>query len=257
VGKERFGGKAGGGGPGGVLQTLEALFSGIASSDHKKRDPSERKLRDLCYRCAGPGNENLRRKVSERLAEAAASGRNREVRRYVLRLIERIGGAEVVGKLAGVLRDPDPELRERARRALQSNPAPGAAQALLRELSVAKDPAWKIALANALGERREKRAVGALRRLVLQGQGAVQEAACAALGKIGGVEACNALLEFRKRCPKEILPSVTEACLRAAESVEESGDKETARSIYRVLSRKTEALHVRTAALRALRRLER
>jgi len=151
----------------------------------------------------------------------------------MIRQLERIGGEECVAKLAELLRDEDPRIRELSRRALQHNPALSAAGALRDALDKAADPAWRVVLINALAARRDETSVSRFVKLVHADDTAVALAAATALGEIGTTAAVGELKRVRRTAPPELRGAATHALLRCAERRLNAGNKAGAFVLYR------------------------
>jgi hypothetical protein len=119
------------------------------------RKDAQLEFEKVCFANSGPGKEveqeALCRAIMQRVGPTVA----KPARVWLLRKVEPIGRDEVVSGLVVLLGDPDGEIRDLARRALQNNPSPKAAAALAAELAKAKDNAWRVALINALAFRRD------------------------------------------------------------------------------------------------------
>jgi HEAT repeat protein len=100
---------------------------------------------------------------------------------YVCRQLALIGTSRSVPALAAML--PDPELSDRARLALAVIPDASAGRALRRALGKAEgDP--RVGIVNTLGERGDKKAVRALKKMRKGPDPVLAKAAEAALRKI-------------------------------------------------------------------------
>lgn len=133
-----------------------------------------------------------------------------------------------------------------ARLALERIEGPEAGGALLDELAKGRD-FNQVGIINALGRRRETRAVPVLAPLAKSDDAAVAGAAIDALGKIGNAEALAALKAL------EGSPGVTTALLVCGNHIAAEGNAANAKPIFdTLLARDDLAGHHRTAALRGL-----
>lgn len=116
-----------------------------------------------------------------------------EVSGFVCRQLRLIGSDLCVPALARLLTDP--KLSHMARYALEPNPRPAAARALRQALPLARG-AHLIGIINSLGARQEPESVPPLVALLAQPDADVAQATIAALGKIGGAQAAEALRDL-------------------------------------------------------------
>ncbi|MDQ2730691.1 MAG: HEAT repeat domain-containing protein, partial [Armatimonadota bacterium] len=133
------------------------------------------------------------------------------------------------------LKDTNDRIRESARRALENNLSPRAAQVLRAHLDNTAPADWQVALINTMGYRKDRTAVGALNGLTGSADPAVAGAAMDALGAIGGPEAEKALATLKTSAPDPLRYHAVNALLRSAEQDVAAGNKNEAASIYRTL----------------------
>jgi len=117
----------------------------------------------------------------------------------ILRQLVIVGREESVPLLEKLLEHEDSVIRQYALAAAEANPSPAAGAALVGALAKAQDGAWKVALINAVGSRRESTAVGPLGGLAADPDAAVAAAAIAALGNIGTMQAGGVLVRVSRR----------------------------------------------------------
>ncbi len=142
----------------------------------------------------------------------------------VCRLLRLVGTARSVPALAALLSDA--RLCDVACFALAPLADPAAGQALLAALPGATGPA-RLAVINALGDRREAAAVAALKPLLGDGDEALVTTVMHALGRIGTVEAVTAMLAV----PGRALPWC-QAMLAAADGLLADGRRAEAQAVY-------------------------
>jgi len=223
------------------------------ASDQGVREKAQKKFEELCLSVTSREAEPDRRSLSLAIVGALGPGTPRETRRWLLRQLERIAGEEAVEGVAGLLTDPDPVVRERARRALAADPAEGAGRKLRDALEKAEDPQRRAALIDALAYRRDLRSEERFIRFLADGNRLVVLAAIRALGTLGTSRAAAELkAKLEKSSPSEALP-VLDALLRGAEAALRRGEKEEARKIYESLHASRFPLQIRKAALRGLK----
>jgi len=210
-------------------------------------------LEALCLRAARPGAA-LDRSVVCGLLVRMLEGEAKDLpTATVVRMLEYVGGDESVGALAARLDDADPETRERARRALEANPAPGVNDELRKALFKAVKPSWRVGLVNALGCRRDEGSVSHFGKLLRDPDESVAVAAAVALGKIGTAEAMKALNDHRLLAMGTLRDEIADALFACAEQAMATGDRETALQVYRkAFENPLEPQRNRVRALRCL-----
>ncbi len=256
-------------------QVFDALLPDLKSGDVGKSGGALETWKSIGLHAARPGAEAERaafsRVTASRIAASRApgganAGLSQGARAELVELLERVGQAEAVPALAGLLNGNELLLREAARRALQHNPSMEAGQTLRAALERPGADEWRVGLINALGYRGEGASVATLARLLgaptaqavappaapAATSPAVVEAAIAALGKIGGAEATAALKALKATAPAATRAAVVDALLRAAEQSLKSGNLREAEATYQELYAPAETRLVRVAALRGL-----
>ena len=133
---------------------LTPLLADMGSEDPGRRSGAQSVLERIAFRASRPGAEVERVACSKAIAAALGLRVGPLARVWLLRQLERIGREEAVAQVAAMLADGDATVRESARRALQKNPSREANAALQKALGSA-DTAWRIAVFNALGQRRD------------------------------------------------------------------------------------------------------
>ncbi len=134
-------------------QVIATLIPGLAADALPDRETPQMTLERIASHAARPGAEPERAALSAELAARLGPDVPPAARLWLLRQLERIGGAEAVPALTRLLADPDPHLRDAARRALVANPAPAAVAALRDALADAPDEAGRVAALCSLAER--------------------------------------------------------------------------------------------------------
>jgi len=194
-------------------------------------------------------NQPERRKYIElRLAELLSEA-TLECKSFICRQLWFIGTADSVPAIAKLLMDE--ETADIACYAIGQNPSAEAGKAL-REALDNVSPKVQIRIINLLGDRRDDRSVEAIGKLVFGAEREVGEAAVAALGKIGGIQARKILVEVRAEGDLELRFAATDAYLRCAEDLVAEGKTKQATVIYKELADKDEAAIIRSAAIKGL-----
>ena len=151
------------------------------------------------------------------------------LKRFVIAQLQIAGGEESVPALAACLGDPD--LAESACEALVANPSP-AAMAALRDALPKAGATARVSIVQAVGERRDARAVDALLAEAKSGDVAVRLAAIEALGRIGDPRAEPVIAGALGKGTEAEQRAVFDAYLRLAEAMRDGGRAAQARNIY-------------------------
>ncbi len=163
------------------------------------------------------------------------------------RQLAAMGGAEAVPELARLLTDA--KRSHLARFALQAMPGPDAAAAL-RHAAPALKRALLIGVINSLGERRDAESVGLLRGLLRDTDPHIARAAAEALGKIGTLDAADALEKAMANAPAKVRPAVHQGLLDCAQRLAASGRRSRAAALYHALRNSETSPAARAAAMR-------
>ncbi|MFO0908965.1 MAG: HEAT repeat domain-containing protein [Isosphaeraceae bacterium] len=166
-------------------------------------------LSDIAHDASAPGHEADRRAVTEQLLGLVAKSQSRSVRLMGLRLLPIVAPEGVdLGPVAALLGDP--ELREKARVALEEMGTTEARAALRKRLGET-DPVFAIALLNALGRLGDKPSLATMRTLAGHAYPGVRSAAARALANVASRPISRAALGRRtigsgdtprgRRCP--------------------------------------------------------
>ncbi len=131
---------------------LDELLPEMGAADVTARAAAQQEFERICLQVGMPSAADKRVALCQAMLPRLGSETARPARVWLLRQLERIGGGESVTRLGELLRDDDPEIRELARRALQGNSSPAATLVLCGALQQATDPAWQVALLNALAD---------------------------------------------------------------------------------------------------------
>jgi HEAT repeat protein len=160
-----------------------------------------------------------------------------------------IGSAESVPVLGKMLTGE--ETSDMARYALERIPGGAVDDALRRALQRAKGKP-KIGIINSLGQRRDKKAVRSLSRLVGNPDKTVAAAAIAALGQIADSRATSALLAAKDKVNGKLRMLILDSYLKCADQLAAEGEKSKALAIYKELQKSDMPKPIRTAALRGM-----
>jgi type 1 glutamine amidotransferase/HEAT repeat protein len=185
-------------------------------------------------------------KIEKALLGVLESDATRAGKQYVCRELSIIGTEQSVATLAGMLADE--ETSDMARYALERIPGSAVDEALRGALRKAKGNA-RIGIINSLGQRRDKRAVRNLSRILGRPNQEAAIAAAAALGQIADSQAAEALAEAKNKAEGKLLSVVLDAYLKCADQLVADGDKVKAMAIYKELQKEGMPKPIRAAAL--------
>ena len=194
-------------------------------------------------------NANERLRLEKRLAAVLGSSAPRAAKAFVCRELSLVGTAHTVPMLARLLADP--ELAHPARLALERIPNPCAAESLRQALR-SVEGRLQVGIINSLGNRRDPLAVPLLAGLLTSSDSDTAAAALLALGKIGTIEAAQALNAHRASPAAGLQPSATEACLMAAENLARAGQTKEADDLFRALYAAEDDSRFRSGAYRGM-----
>lgn len=213
------------------------------------RTDAQQKWQSICTQVGAPGNEKLRAEACQLMAEKVGPATPSPARVWLLKQLERIGRDECVDAVAVILDDKDDRVRDAALRCLANNPAPQVTARLAAKLLGSAGKA-KVGLLNALGHRRDPKAVEAMAKELTASETPAVLAAAHALGRIGTVEAAKALQVARPKVQGETRLAISDAWLLCADRALKDGKTAEALAIYKVLARTEEPRPIRLAALR-------
>ncbi len=228
-------------------QVLDSLMPEMGNEDPGKRGGPQGTLERIAFHASRPGAEADRAACSKAIAGRLGPEVGPLARVWLLRQLERIGRAEAVSQVAKLLADKDPLIRESARRALQKNSALEANTALREALGAANVPAWRVALINALAERRDPSNFGLLATEAGSDNDDGRTAAIIGLAKLGDRAATAAVSAAMAKGSPRARRIATDAYFRLAEALATKGDKAAALEIYRKML--ASAGHTKCAAI--------
>ena len=186
------------------------------------------------------------KKIEKSLLSVLTSDAKRAGKQYVCRELSIIGSGQSVPVLGKMLTDE--ETSDMARYALERIPGTEVNNALRRALRNAKGKP-RIGIINSLGQRRDRRAVRALGRLVGNPDQMIAAAAAAALGQIADSRATEALATAKDKVSGKLRMLVLDSYLRCADQLVAEGKRTQALAIYKELQKEGMPKPIRTAAL--------
>jgi type 1 glutamine amidotransferase len=234
-------------GKGSDMAKLQELLAKVKEYDWGQSRLALTEVSDIVRKAHG--NQAELAKVEKALLGVLESDAKRAGKQFVCRELSIIGTEQSAPTLAKMLAGD--ETSDMARYALERIPGPAVDEALRKSLRQAKDNA-KIGIVNSLGQRRDKKAVRALSRLVSRPDQAVAAAAAAALGRIAGPQATKALAEAKDKTSGKLQTVVLDAYLKCADQLVAEGEKSQALAIYKELGKEGMPKPIRTAAVKGL-----
>ncbi|UCG49267.1 MAG: hypothetical protein JSU94_05680, partial [Phycisphaerales bacterium] len=198
---------------------------------------------------AARANPTYSQKLAENLAAILATDATYDCKQFVCRQLVLMGTEKQAPALAGLLTDE--MLSHMALYAMV--PIPGAAvDEALRAALDQTAGRTKIGIVNALGNRRDKKALRRLGELSASGDGAMAGAAAWAVAKIGGNEAADILENALSKAKGTARTTLADSYLACADGLLEAGDRESAGKMYGRMYSRGEASTIRAAALKGL-----
>jgi len=192
------------------------------------------------------GNKAELAKVEKALLGVLDSDATRAGKQFVCRELSIIGTEQSVPTLAKMLADE--ETSDMARYALERIPGSAVDDALRGSLRKARGNV-RIGIINSLGQRRDKKAVRNLSRILGRPDQETAIAAAAALGRIADSKATETLAEAKNKAEGKLLSAVLDAYLKCADKLVADGNKIKAMVIYKELQKEGMPKPIRTAAL--------
>ena len=170
---------------------------------------------------------------------------------FVCRMLQRMGSAQCVPVLAGLLADE--KVSHMARLALQGMADPKVDEAL-RDALGRLSGKLRVGVISTIGARGDRKAVADLAKLITDKDADLADAAVSALGQIGGSDAAKALAAAT--VPDELQRRKADACLMCADKMVAEGQPGEAAAIYRGMFAAGNPTPIRIAALRGIARTE-
>ncbi len=234
-------------------QVIHALISAREYAvPGQKRSSGLVVLDQIVRRALNPEKAVQRVALVRALVVRLEKSRDLNHRVFCLRQLAVLGTDECVDVLARLLADPDATLRQYALAALESNPSPAAGRVLAAALHDSRDPAWRVAIVQALGRRRQPSAERVLGESAADRNPSVAAAAVLALANLGAPVPGPAAPEPAGRPGDELPAARVHATLLRAERLAERGDPRAARNLYLQVFQTAKASHVRCGALSGL-----
>ena len=232
---------------------LDELLPRLTAEDLAERQQAQRELERACAHAAAPGNESRRAELCRAMLARLGPETKPGARISFVGQLEKVGKADCVPDLGGLLEDRDPQVREAARRALQNMPVPAAGLALREALRRATAPEMQVALINALAARGETVALAVMLDLVNSEQPEVASAALAAVGDLGGVSEVAVLGALLDDADTARRAPAADVIVRIADRLAKAGEGRGAMpALWKISGDPVLPAAVRGAALRVL-----
>jgi HEAT repeat protein len=201
----------------------------------------------------GQPSPAVRKHLEPGLVRLLAPTSTFEARRFACKQLGIIGSKSALPALGELLKSE--ETAGIGCLALTTYP-PGKADEILRAALASARGTARVQIINTLGDRRDAKAVKLLTQLAVDADSSVARAALASLGKVGNQAAWKAIASFPKDADPILQPTLTEATLRCADALAESGERKSATLIYEQLVAPSQPAYIRRGALDALLRLD-
>ena len=187
--------------------------------------------------------------IEQEMTEFLKSDATYDSKKFVCEKLSVIGSDYCVPTLVEMLLDKTHS--DIARYALERIDSEAVNPALMNALTET-DGDIKAGIINTLGMRGESEAAGELGKLITSENQVTASAAVSALGRIGTVQACDALLLAIDKVDADLQNGVTDSILQCAERAVENGDMVKAGEIYESLYAEKFSPVVRAAALKGI-----
>ncbi len=189
-----------------------------------------------------------KQRVDQLIAVLKAPDASRDAKAAACRQLSYLATNDAIAPLAALL--PNEEMNHMARYALEPIPDPAVDDAFRDALPKLKGLPL-VGVIGSIGVRKDAKAVPALAKFLTDPDPIVSQAAARALGKIGTTEAAKAIQAALPNTPAQSQLAFCEGLFRAAESLAEKDQTDTAVSIYDDLRKLNSSHHqVRAGALR-------
>ena len=229
-----------------VNETFADMLTEITASDATVRQAAEQKWQQRCWQLGAPDHDQARAEVCSLMCSGLKT--HPAARRWLLIQLERIGKSESVEPIANLLDDDSEEVCDAAMRALARNPSAMASRKLEERLRSSKDSDTSIGLIQALRFRADPDSVSILATVINDSNANVAAAAVGALGKIGTSAAAEALASADGKLSAATRLPMSLARLRCADVMLDTGESESALSLFEELSAANHPKGVRRGA---------
>ena len=227
------------------MKSFDELLTKATTDDFGQSREDLTKISEMIRQASTSPDEV--KEIEKRLCEFVKGKATYAAKQFACRELSLIGTEASVPALAEMLTND--EYSDMARYALERIPGASVDQALREALPKAAGKA-KVGIINTLAVRKDTKASPLLAGLVNDSNEMVAMAAVAGLGRIGDAAATEALAKAMDKAKGPMRNEVLDAYLKCADALAGRGDKAGALAIYEKLYSTSEALPIRTAALR-------
>ncbi len=232
-----------------AAEELDRLFGKVAAYEYGQSREALVNLTEFLRLAAV--SPRLQRQNEERLVQLLASGPSFTAKQFVCEQLSLYGSKESVPALAKMLHDSASS--DMARFALERIPDPSVDKAL-RQALFKTAGRIRVGIINTLGQRGGAESVSDLSKLAEDSEPLTAAAAIAALGKMGGEKATQALARAQDKPASELQALAGDAYLNCADLFLQRGEKDRALAIYTQLHAPPFPEPIRYAAMRGLAR---
>jgi type 1 glutamine amidotransferase len=231
-------------GKGTEMATLQELQEKIKTYDWGQSRLALTEVSDIIKKAYSSPTEL--KNIEKTLLGVLTSDSTRAGKQFVCRQLSIIGTKQSVPILSKMLTDE--ETSDMARYALERIPGNEVDEALRNALSKAKGKP-RIGIINSLGQRRDKKSVRSLSKLIDSPDQTTAIAAAAALGQIADSKATEVLAAAKDKTKGKLRAQVLDSYLKCADQFVAEGKKAKALVIYKNLQKEGMPKQIRTAAL--------
>lgn len=232
------------------LDNYPQLLADFGSADMGVRANAQTTWQDACFELSRIEYETTRVKACEQMCASLATDQSLDATLFILRQLERIGGAESVATLQQLAESDNAIVRDAARRALQNNNSDSAFDALVQLTNAATNEESKIAFIVSLGYRAEQKSETVLAALLENGSPAVQVCASQALSRLDSESAIETILAAWRKASVPLVDQLAESLIVSATRMADSGKPIEAAAIFRAIYDHSANPAVRAAALK-------
>ena len=227
------------------VEVIENMLSKIAGYDYGHSREPLTQISDFI----GSARDcpELTKAVEQKFLKFLQSEASLAAKQFICKELAVIGTEAAVPTLAEMLTDE--KTSDMARYALEQIPSAGVGEALRKALQKTTGKI-RIGVINTLGVRGDRKAVTVLRGLMYDSDQATATAAVAAMGKIAGARAVEALAEAGRKTKGDLRLRVLDAHLKCADRLaEQKKNHIKALAIYKYLYNTEKNDNIRIAAL--------
>jgi HEAT repeat protein len=232
------------------LDNYQQLVADFGSADMGVRANAQTTWQNVCFELSRIEYETTRVKACEQMCASLATDQSLDATLFILRQLERIGGAESVATLQPLAGSENAIVADAARRALQNNTSDSALDALVQLTNAAVNEESKIAFIHSLGYRAEQKSETVLAALLENGSPAVQVSASQALSRLDSESATETILAAWRKASVPLVDQLAESLIVIANRLANTGKPIEAVAILRDVYDRSENPAVRAAALK-------